>query len=106
MFESIPTVLAEAGATMADIVKLNTYDVFKGKGDEIREFWEKMTSVRMEYSRPMTSRNGRPGHGSRVPGSPDRGRGDRGRARPDQRVAGTRTSPTLQPRPPGAVLRD
>src|SRR3954466_5215030 len=45
VFESIKTVLTEAGATMADIVKLNTYYVFESKGDEIREFWEKMYGV-------------------------------------------------------------
>ena len=49
VFESIKRVLAEAGATMADIVKLNTYYVFEGRGDQIREFWEQMTKVRMEY---------------------------------------------------------
>ena len=49
VFESIRRVLAEAGATMADIVKLNTYYVFEGQGEDIRVFWEKMTKVRMEY---------------------------------------------------------
>ena len=49
VFESIKRVLAESGATMADIVKLNTYYVFEGHGDDIRVFWEQMTSVRMEY---------------------------------------------------------
>ena len=49
VFESIRKVLAEAGASMADIVKLNTYYVFDGQGDEIRQFWEGMTKVRMEY---------------------------------------------------------
>jgi enamine deaminase RidA (YjgF/YER057c/UK114 family) len=49
VFENVKKVLAEADATMADIVKLNTYYVFDGKGDEIREFWEQMTNVRMEY---------------------------------------------------------
>jgi enamine deaminase RidA (YjgF/YER057c/UK114 family) len=49
VFENIKKVLAEAGATMADIVKLNTYYVFEGKGDDVRIFWEKMTKVRMQY---------------------------------------------------------
>jgi enamine deaminase RidA (YjgF/YER057c/UK114 family) len=49
VFENIKKVLAEADATMADLVKLNTYYVFEGKGDDIRDFWERMTKVRMEY---------------------------------------------------------
>lgn len=49
VFENIQKVLAEAGASMRDIVKLNTYYVFDGQGDEIRVFWEQMTRVRMEY---------------------------------------------------------
>lgn len=49
VFENIQKVLAETGASMADIVKLNTYYVFDGQGDEIRVFWEQMTKVRMEY---------------------------------------------------------
>lgn len=49
VFESIKRVLAEDGAEMKDIVKLNTYYVFDGQGDEIRDFWERMTRVRMEY---------------------------------------------------------
>jgi enamine deaminase RidA (YjgF/YER057c/UK114 family) len=49
VFESIKKVLAAAGATMADIVKLNTYYVFEGEGDDIRVFWEQMTEVRMQY---------------------------------------------------------
>lgn len=49
VFENIKKVLNEAGADMADIVKFNTFYAFEGEGDEIREFWEKMTKVRMEY---------------------------------------------------------
>lgn len=49
VFRSIERVLDEAGATMADIVKLNTFYVYEGVGDEIREYWEKMTKVRMEF---------------------------------------------------------
>lgn len=49
VFENIRKVLNEAGADMSDIVKLNTYYVFDGEGDELRDFWEKMTRVRMEY---------------------------------------------------------
>ena len=49
VFEGIRRVLAEAGAEMKDIVKFNTFYVFEGEGDEIREYWEKMTRVRMEF---------------------------------------------------------
>lgn len=49
VFENIRKVLAEAGADMRDVVKFNTFYSFEGEGDEIREFWEKMTSVRLEF---------------------------------------------------------
>jgi enamine deaminase RidA (YjgF/YER057c/UK114 family) len=49
VFENIRKVLAEAGATMGDIVKFNTFYVFDGTGDELTEYWEKMTRVRMEF---------------------------------------------------------
>lgn len=47
VFENITKMLAAAGASWADVVKLNTYYVFDG-GDA-QAFWEKMTRVRMEY---------------------------------------------------------
>ena len=34
---------------MHHIVKFNTFYVFEGEGDEIREYWEKMTAVRLEF---------------------------------------------------------
>ena len=46
MFERV---LNEAGAEMRHLVKFNTYYVFEGEGDEIREYWEKMTAVRLEF---------------------------------------------------------
>ncbi len=49
VFENITRVLASAGATWKDVVKLNTYYVFDGEGDEIQDFWEKMTRVRLRY---------------------------------------------------------
>ncbi|MEE9198307.1 MAG: RidA family protein [Dehalococcoidia bacterium] len=49
VFENVRTVLREAGADMKDVVKLNTYYVDDSKGEAAREFWEKMTKVRMEY---------------------------------------------------------
>jgi 2-iminobutanoate/2-iminopropanoate deaminase len=49
VFENIRNVLNEAGADTSDIVKLNTYYVYKGSEAELTEFWETMTRVRMEY---------------------------------------------------------
>jgi 2-iminobutanoate/2-iminopropanoate deaminase len=42
-------VLDEAGATWADVIKINTYYDFDGTGDEVEEFWRRMTKVRMEF---------------------------------------------------------
>jgi 2-iminobutanoate/2-iminopropanoate deaminase len=49
VFENIGKVLAEAGATWADVIKLNTYYVFNGPEAEAAQYWEKMTRVRMEF---------------------------------------------------------
>lgn len=49
VFEFIRAVLNEAGADLSDIVKLNTYYQFDGEGEEVTNFWETMTAVRMEY---------------------------------------------------------
>lgn len=49
VFENIKKVLAEVGADMSHVVKFNTYYVFEGEGDAIREYWERMTAVRLEY---------------------------------------------------------
>ena len=49
VFSNIKRVLAEAGATMQDIVKFNTFYVFNGSDDELTAYWEKMTRVRMEF---------------------------------------------------------
>ena len=49
VFNNIRNVLREAGADMQDIVKFNTFYVYDGEGDAIREYWEKMTKVRMEF---------------------------------------------------------
>lgn len=49
VFKNIESVLHEAGATMRDVVKLNTYYQFVGEGRAITDFWEQMTRVRMEY---------------------------------------------------------
>jgi 2-iminobutanoate/2-iminopropanoate deaminase len=49
VFNNIRRVLNEVGADMHHIVKFNTFYVFEGQGDEIREYWEKMTAVRLEF---------------------------------------------------------
>jgi 2-iminobutanoate/2-iminopropanoate deaminase len=49
VFNNIRRVLNEVGADMHHIVKFNTFYVFEGEGDEIREYWEKMTAVRLEF---------------------------------------------------------
>jgi enamine deaminase RidA (YjgF/YER057c/UK114 family) len=49
VFDGVTNVLTEGGATWRDVVKLNTYYVCNETGDAVREFWEKMTRVRLEY---------------------------------------------------------
>jgi len=49
VFENIRAVLREADADMDDIVKFNTFYYFEGDGDAIREYWETMTRVRLEF---------------------------------------------------------
>ena len=49
VFQNIRKVLREAGADMKDVVKINTFYVFDGKGEELTKLWEKMTKVRMEF---------------------------------------------------------
>jgi 2-iminobutanoate/2-iminopropanoate deaminase len=49
VFNSIRAVLNEAGADMKDIVKLNTYYVFDGADNELTQYWEDMTTVRLEF---------------------------------------------------------
>ena len=52
VFQNITKVLGEAGADWSHVIKLNTYYVFDGTGDEVTQFWEKMTKVRMEFLVP------------------------------------------------------
>ena len=49
VFEAVGRVLAEGGATWRDVVKINTYYCCNETGDGVREFWEKMTRVRLEF---------------------------------------------------------
>ena len=48
-FENITRVLADAGATWRDVVKINTFYAFEGSGAEVEDFWQRMTKVRMEF---------------------------------------------------------
>jgi enamine deaminase RidA (YjgF/YER057c/UK114 family) len=49
VFENIRRVLDEAGAEMRHVVKFNTYYTFDGEGEALREYWERMTAVRLEF---------------------------------------------------------
>ena len=49
VFGSIQSVLREGGAELSDLIKFNTYYEFEGEGDALRQYWEDMTKVRMEY---------------------------------------------------------
>ena len=49
VFQNITKVRDEAGATWADVVKINTYYDCDGTGDEVEEFGRRMTKVRMEF---------------------------------------------------------
>lgn len=49
VFLNIEKVLNEGGATMKDVVKFNTFYKFEGEGGDIREYWEAMTRVRLDF---------------------------------------------------------
>jgi enamine deaminase RidA (YjgF/YER057c/UK114 family) len=49
VFENVGKVLADAGATWDDVVKINTYYVYDGDPAAAQEFWARMTAVRMEF---------------------------------------------------------
>jgi enamine deaminase RidA (YjgF/YER057c/UK114 family) len=49
VFANITAVLGCAGATWADVVKMNTFYVFDGAADELTAYWEKMTKVRVQF---------------------------------------------------------
>ena len=70
--ENVKAALAAAGATLADIVKTNTYVT------DIEEFF-KHVDVRMEYFGAAADQHHRRGAAARPPRPAGRGRGDRGR---------------------------
>ena len=47
--EFIHKVLAEGGGDWPDLIKLNTWYDFTGQGSELRDYWERLTQVRLEY---------------------------------------------------------
>ena len=47
-FAGVAGVLAEAGASMNDLLRLNTYYRHEGTGADVTRFWEALTRVRME----------------------------------------------------------
>ena len=49
VFGAIQSTLREGGAELSDLIKINTYYEFEGEGDSLRQYWEDMTRVRMEY---------------------------------------------------------
>lgn len=49
VYDNLTRVLAEGGATWADVVKLNTYYVYDGAEADAQTFWETMTNVRLNY---------------------------------------------------------
>jgi enamine deaminase RidA (YjgF/YER057c/UK114 family) len=49
VFEYVTRILREAGAEWKDVVKLNTYYDFDGDGEQLRKYWERMTTVRLEF---------------------------------------------------------
>ena len=48
-FAGMAGVLAEAGASMEDLLRLNTYYRHEGAGASVTAFWEALTRVRMEH---------------------------------------------------------
>ncbi len=47
--EFIHKVLAEGGGDWPDLFKLNTWYDFNGQGQALKDYWEQMTKVRLEY---------------------------------------------------------
>jgi enamine deaminase RidA (YjgF/YER057c/UK114 family) len=52
-FEFLNRLLEEAGATMSDVVKLNTYYQYDGVPDVAAEYWQKMMAVQLRYFPPQ-----------------------------------------------------
>jgi enamine deaminase RidA (YjgF/YER057c/UK114 family) len=46
---AVSRVLEEAGSRLDEVVKLNTFYVQHGDGDEVRLAWERLTQVRQEF---------------------------------------------------------
>ncbi|MFT4066324.1 Rid family hydrolase [Paraburkholderia sp.] len=48
-FRRLVSQLESCGARMADLVKLHTYYLYDGTGEDVTRFWEQMTGVRLQY---------------------------------------------------------
>src|SRR5690606_35215866 len=49
VFQRLRDALHAAGASLADLVRINTYYVYDGPEDQATRYWEKMTAVRLRY---------------------------------------------------------
>jgi 2-iminobutanoate/2-iminopropanoate deaminase len=49
VFDNIGLVLRDAGATWADVVRMDAFYVFEGTDDELPEFWKKVSAVCDEF---------------------------------------------------------
>ena len=68
-YEAIERLLHEAGATYADVVKLNTFMALDPKDPSFDEVWEQMSAVRAEFVvDPGPATLGVPVPGLRYPG--------------------------------------
>jgi len=49
VFSALVNELEKHGASMKDLAKLHTYYVYEGAGRDVTDYWESMTSVRLQY---------------------------------------------------------
>lgn len=48
-FRAMEEQLAQAGSSMADLMKLHTYYLYEGEGRAVTEYWEHMTAARLDH---------------------------------------------------------
>ncbi len=49
VYAGMSKVLGAAGASLKDLLRMNTYYQYEGSGQAVTDFWEQMTRVRMEF---------------------------------------------------------